>query len=423
MKSIFARTYIVIAVLIFVSLFATIIIVDNLFETTDSEIFIDGATLEAKYIEAELRFVPESTWNTWIEEYQSDLGHIIELVTDVGEDKGQVNTKATFSGIRADYWSIRYPLDGYHKSLIVSESDGSFADIPTDDWLEILIPIGTIFLILAFGILYLARRITKPIGDLVQATQAFTDGNLNIRVAEDVSHPVDNLAIGFNEMATRLQELVRDQQVLIGALPHELRSPLGRIRFALDTSRNLNTVDALRVRIEKIDSYVDELYGITEDVLTLIQLQNEKVVQYHPINLKALLEEVCRYEDFRSIVDVSYTTNISQPIHGNTALIRRALANLVDNACRYAKTKVEIQANQTNSQVQVTVSDDGPGIESEYRDQVFTPFSRIDESRSRKSGGVGLGLALVDMIMKKHQGSTTVTTSPWGGAQFTLTWS
>ena len=422
MKSIFTRTYIVTTALLFVSIIATIIIADNLFETADSEYFIQEALLEAKYVEAEVRSQPAFFWEAWVDAYQPILEHTVELVSKTGEDELQLGEEFTFSGVNAEYWSIRYPLNGYDKTLIVSESEDSIANIPADDWLELLIPIGIIFVILAFSIYSLARKITKPINELLQVTKAFTDGDLSARVNEKVPHPIDDLSIGFNQMAERMQRLIRDQKILIGALPHELRSPIGRIRFALDVTRDLDSVNALRGQIEKIDAYTDDLHEISEDILTLIRLQTQEISPTDTIDLYHLIESLAECDGAKSDIDISWSIDSSRPVYGNRALIRRALANLVDNACRYAKASIVITAKQSGANIELTVDDDGPGIAAENREMIFSPFSRIDHSRTRKFGGIGLGLALVDMIMQKHNGSTRVSSSPLGGARFQLTW-
>jgi two-component system sensor histidine kinase RstB len=128
---------------------------------------------------------------------------------------------------------------------------------------------------LAFALFILIRKLTKPIHHLTTVADRLGQGDLSARADSNLSPPMDTLAKGFNSMAEQLDETLKEQQILIGAIPHELRSPLARVRFALDVTRNHNSVDALRKDIENIDGYVDEMQNTVDEILELNRLQNQ----------------------------------------------------------------------------------------------------------------------------------------------------
>jgi len=272
------------------------------------------------------------------------------------------------------------------------------------------------------GLFLLAQRISRPINELSLVVQKFGKGCLDIRAKTQVSAPISTLAVNFNGMAAALQRLIKDQQVLMGAIPHELRTPLSRIRFALDLTRGLNSVDTLRNQIEVIDGYVDELQAAVDEALIITRLSCDETIYFNSFNLENLLVEICDSNDSESIKTISLQLPVSFEVIGHAVLIKRAICNVVENALKYANREVKISAHSRNGVITVAIDDDGLGIPEDKRQDVFSPFSRLEQHRGRSTGGVGLGLALVDMILKKHKGSVFICTSPLGGARFEMCW-
>jgi signal transduction histidine kinase len=234
---------------------------------------------------------------------------------------------------------------------------------------------------------------------------------------------MNTLATGFNSMAERLHDTIQEQQILIGAIPHELRSPLGRVRFALDLTRNRDTVEQLREDIDNIDRYVDDMQLAVDEILELNRLQNKQTVESNCIALCPLVNDLVRHhQSHTSSIILDLQCDNALKVVGNASLLRRAVQNVIENAARHARSKINVKVWQQDSKTYIQVDDDGEGIPADKIDSIFVPFLTLDSSRNRKSGGIGLGLALVRIIMTKHGGNVAATQSMMGGACFTLSW-
>ncbi len=149
---------------------------------------------------------------------------------------------------------------------------------------------------LAFALFLLVRKFTKPILHLTTVAEKLGQGDLTTRADNHLLPPMNTLASGFNTMADQLNETLQEQQILIGSIPHELRSPLGRIRFALDMTRKHTSVDALREDIERIDGYADEMEDTVNEILELNRLQNQSQIETSPFELCPLLKRLVKQQ-------------------------------------------------------------------------------------------------------------------------------
>jgi signal transduction histidine kinase len=268
---------------------------------------------------------------------------------------------------------------------------------------------------------------TPPITQLEKISLKQGSGDWKVRADKDLLPPLDTLAKGFNHMADALNHTLQEQQVLIGAIPHELRSPLGRIRFALDMSRNTKTIEELRKDIEKIDNYVDDMQITVDEILELNRLQSQQFVDASPIDVCSIIDTRVTQQkeitpDITLSVDCSLFIN-NKKVLGNASLLNRAIENLLNNAGRFAKNHIQVTVwQEENNKTTIRVDDDGDGITEEKLLTLFIPFSTINQSRNRNTGGIGLGLSIVKSIMKKHQGKVIASRNPKGGARFEISW-
>ncbi len=221
------------------------------------------------------------------------------------------------------------------------------------------------------------------------------------------------LAITLNDMLDRLAAAHDRQRAFVADAAHELRSPLASIQAQLEVAQRLGEGGTLPNEL-MVD--VKRLSGLVEDLLLLARADADTrpPARLAPINAPELVAELVRaYQDAR--VPVVLLTEKPVMIMGDNEELRRAVGNLLDNAVRYAKSRVEVTVNVDHEQAVISVSDDGPGIAPEDRERVFERFTRLDDSRGRSSGGAGLGLAIVRELVTRVGGTVVLAeaTSPW----------
>lgn len=292
-------------------------------------------------------------------------------------------------------------------------------------------PLGTV----AAGILgvvglmafLLAAPLVRRLRGLERAAARISEGDLQARAAATSKDAIGSLARRFNAMADKVQGLLERQQELIQAVSHELRTPTARIRFGLEMLASDQTEQERQRRIEAIDEDLVELDQLVEELLLYIrsgegalELDREEVEP--EAEIAALVE---RLQELRSGVDVQILEEGDcRAVSADRRFFRRALSNLLSNALKHARSQVvvRIEGASADEMVQIGVRDDGPGVPEEQRQRIFEPFARLDASRSRESGGAGLGLAIVDRIVRSHGGEITVGDAEEGGAVFVTRW-
>jgi signal transduction histidine kinase len=222
-------------------------------------------------------------------------------------------------------------------------------------------------------------------------------------------------------MADRIGALIAQQRDLMRAVSHELRTPLARLFFLVDDAQSATEVEVRNRHLQRIETSLQDLNGLVEELLTFVRLEgNDEGAEREPVAVTPVLREVAAVlTDLRPGLEVAVDESTLQ-VSAVPRLFRRAVLNLATNAARHARARVAMSARQQHEWVVVVVDDDGPGVPPEARQRVFEPFFRLDESRSADSGGVGLGLAIVQRIVALHQGSIGVEENPAGGARFVL---
>lgn len=281
------------------------------------------------------------------------------------------------------------------------------------------------------------RPLTNRIRLLERSTQNFADGNLATRVPTEGEDELNDLGIAFNRMAARVEalvnrneELLDDQREMLRAVAHEFRNPLARIRFALDMTTDAGDRQIPELSHE-MSHALDDLDSMVGEVLIYTRLQpgtsalNMEAVSIADVvedavsNAQAVNRDVeIEIDPGKVVAEESGVQVIADPYY-----LQRAVLNLVNNAARHASSKIVVRYLTGANECSLNVEDDGPGIPVIYRNKVFEPFIRLDSSRSRHSGGAGLGLAIVQRIIEKHGGRASVDESEGlGGACFQLSW-
>ncbi len=272
-----------------------------------------------------------------------------------------------------------------------------------------------------------AFTLSRPLAEVARATQAFGDGDVDARADPARAGAFAELAKAFNEMAGRVSSARRAERELLANVSHELRTPLSRIRVALDLAAE-GDAGAARESLSDIEQDLGELEQLVGDILTAARLDavGTTPLRTAPVALASLVEDAAAR--FRAahpghvlVVDIGVIEG-APSLALDAVLVRRALDNFLDNAGKYsdAGSEVRLRAHREGASAVVVVEDHGVGIAPEDLARLFTPFFRAERSRSRKGGGVGLGLVLSKRIIEAHGGTVSVTSDPGRGTTVTV---
>ncbi|MEQ6888441.1 ATP-binding protein [Halomonas sp. CS7] len=280
--------------------------------------------------------------------------------------------------------------------------------------------------VLAAIIYLIVRGVEARMARLELAATRIAGGRLDTRVKVESGDFLGRLGMAFNGMAAQVQSLLRAQQDMIRAVSHELRTPVARIRFAVQMVEDMTDDPAIRRQLEGVDGDIAELDELIDEILTYARLGSETAngaeLETSLVDCRAMARRVI--EALRSLhgdIRIELVEGPEVEIQAEPRYLQRALQNLVANACRHARSRVVIRLQGEPRLVRLDVEDDGPGIPAASRSEVFKPFARLDDSRTRRSGGYGLGLSIVQKIMAWHGGSVVLDASAdLGGARFTL---
>ena len=269
-----------------------------------------------------------------------------------------------------------------------------------------------LFVAVAAGAWPAVRHLTRRLQALKKGVEQFGAGQLHHRVEVSGRDEVAAVAASFNLAAERIENLVRSHQSLLANASHELRSPLARMKMAVQMLDGASPEQSLRLKRE-IETNVGELDALVEEVLLASRLDAvQRVDKRDPVDLLALAAEE------GSRVDAA-VDGASATVAGDERLLRRALRNLLENARRYGGDDITVKVDSSGNQATVQVCDRGPGVPESQRERIFEAFYRMP-GHAEQAGGVGLGLSLVKQIAERHGGSVRCTGRDGGGSCFEL---
>ena len=274
---------------------------------------------------------------------------------------------------------------------------------------------------------FISGHALKPLREFSDKIEEVQIQNLaDSRIEESKIKELNQLSVSYNKMLERLQDAFEVQRQFTANAAHELRTPLSLMQVQLDlyhsTQHPGSDADTLQM-IKMVTEQNDRLSKMVKTLLDMSELQT--VGRDEQIIMDDLVDEVL--EDLEPLAQEKNIKLIGKckdiTMVGSDILIYRLVYNLVENAIKYNHTggQVTVTADRKEKQVHLSVADTGNGIPEELRERVFEPFFRVDKSRSRALGGVGLGLALVHEIVRVHEGSITVRPNPSGGTIFDVT--
>jgi len=303
--------------------------------------------------------------------------------------------------------------------LIAIEQPGAGWWIVTVPWQDSDWPIVSrlagqtlvIYAVVLLPMLWATRRISRPLRSLADAAHTFRPGEDGDAIEEMGPNDVRTLIAAFNALRLRVTAMLEEKDRMLGAIGHDLRTPLA----------------ALRVRIESVEDdddrakmadTIDEMNRTLEDILSLARLgrPSEPVTD---VDLAALVDAVV--EDFRDLGEpVTFEESDRLRMHLRPSLIRRAVRNLIENAVKYGGG-ADVLLRTTADTAGIIVCDNGPGIPENRIAEVFEAFTRLENSRNKETGGIGLGLALARAIVREAGGDIILKNRPEGGLAATIT--
>ena len=325
----------------------------------------------------------------------------------------------------------------------VDDSEEIYISIPEDKWDEFandfsvqvynnkadykknsLIISALLALLGGVATYFISGHALRPIREFSDKIEKVQAQNLaDSRIKENQVKELNQLSVSYNRMLERLSDAFEIQRQFTANAAHELRTPLALMQVQLDlynSTRHPGSDEETLQTIKMVTEQNDRLGKMVKTLLDMSELQT--VGRDDKIIVDALVDEVLAdlepLAQEKNIKLIGKCENITMV--GSDILIYRLVYNLVENAIKYNHTggQVTVTADRKEKQVHLSVADTGNGIPEELRERVFEPFFRVDKSRSRALGGVGLGLALVHEIVRVHDGSITVRSNPSGGTIF-----
>ena len=279
---------------------------------------------------------------------------------------------------------------------------------------------------------FVSGRALKPLKEFSETVEKVQAQNLaDYTIEENRIAELDRLRTSYNKMLLRLSESFETQHQFTGNAAHELRTPLALIQAQLDLYHTTEHPESTAVAEETIQMVTEQNERLSKLVRTLLDMSELQTVSRNDrIELHSLIEEVLT--DLEPLAQEKKVELIQKSqgagakadeelfLTGSDILIYRMLYNLVENAIKYNRKDgtVTVSAIREKNEVVLTVSDTGNGIDEAFREQIFEPFFRVDKSRSRELGGVGLGLAMVREVVRVHDGTIEVYTNKHSGTTF-----
>jgi len=323
-------------------------------------------------------------------------------------------------GMGGGPWAYLHGVQAMARGFFIQVrlADGSWVQfdrrIPEDLFNEptrLLLTLAVLLVSVVLLSLLAVRWVVRPLRDLRLAAEALGRDIHRPPIPEAGPLEIEETARAFNTMQRRIQSFVEDRARILAAVSHDLKTPLTRLRLRTD----LLDDEQLRNKLQADLADMESMVGATLDFMRGTESRESS----RKLDLMALLETI--QEDARDAGwDVSLQGKVRQPIQARPSALKRCIANLVENAARYAGG-AQVTVSDDGSRVRIAVQDRGPGVPEELLEKVFDPFFRLDSSRARHTGGTGLGLGIARNIARAHGGDLVLHNRAGGGLSAELT--
>ncbi len=426
-RRLLSRLMLLIAILLAVSIYASL----KIFDYFDREprattaalqavtiVNYTRASLIASHENRRLALLSELSGREGVRVYAADFLEDIEplpndafinLIADKIRERLGVETIITVNhyGIPGLWISFNVELDDYWVVIPKIQVDRPFPW----HWLGWGAVVGLLSLL---GAYIIAARINRPLNLLVHAAERLRNGEPAPRLPEDSVDELREVSRTFNEMAESLVRLDNERTLLLAGVSHDIRTPLARLRLAVEMLPEDGCNSMKSGMIEDIAD-MDNIIHQFLDFVRGVEGEPTKMMDINTL-LQALSERQARAgRDLKLKLTSTYFIPL-RPL-----AMQRLLDNLVGNAYAYSKGEVEVASKITAEKIVISVLDNGPGIPSQHAERLLRPFERMDSARNKNEGGSGLGLAICNRIAKLHRGSLELVNRPQGGLEARLT--
>lgn len=328
------------------------------------------------------------------------------------------------ASVRGTTISIVSPIPSSTSEVLV------MGPVPLFNWMPFQLAAGITLLsmfVLSLGVYGLLVPMQRKLRAVNYALNKMKIGDMSVRLPVESTDEVGSLASSYNSMSDHIQRLIEAQRELMRAVSHELRTPVARIRFGMEMMADEDDYDYRQQQVEQIDKDIEALNNLIDEIMTYAKLeQGTPSLDFEQIILFEVLDQVVIETE---ALKTGKTLELMPPpitavADAERRYLHRVVQNLVGNAVRYCDDKVLVSGGLDEyGNAYICVEDDGPGIPEDERSRIFDAFTRLDDSRTRASGGYGLGLSIVSRIAYWFGGSIAVDESPnLGGARFIMKW-
>jgi two-component system sensor histidine kinase RstB len=328
------------------------------------------------------------------------------------------------ASVRGTTISIVSPIPSSTSEVLV------MGPVPLFNWMPFQLAAGITLLslfVLSLGVYGLLVPMQRKLRAVNFALNKMKAGDMTVRLPVDSADEMGSLASSYNNMSDHIERLIEAQRELMRAVSHELRTPVARIRFAMEMLADEDDYEYRLQQVEMIDKDIEALNTLIDEIMTYAKLeQGMPSLEFEKVPLFELLDQVVI--ETEALKTGKILELQAPPLHvevdAERRYLHRVVQNLMGNAVRYCDHRVVVSGGLDGfGNAYVCVEDDGPGIPEEERTRIFEAFARLDDSRTRASGGYGLGLSIVSRIAYWFGGQVTIDESPrLGGARFTMTW-
>lgn len=337
--------------------------------------------------------------------WKSIKDHDLVELDDLAKIKNENNIWAGFDHGH----HIVYLIDGTYIYFSLERRSEGFSYFE-----EIIILVNfTYFLIIIYLIFRIIRYILNPVDKLINGVKKVSEGNFDNKIETKRTDELGTLIHSYNDMSHQVSNMIKSKEQLLLDVSHEMRSPLTRMKLGIEFIENAKTKNNILEDVNDLDKMITELLetermnssygGINKSEMNLYQLIEEVALQYSKVELKIGTDEII--------------------INADKERLRLLLKNIIENAVKYSGNSSEsvfVSVIDKANDIQISIEDRGEGIQEDRLESIFEPFYRVDKSRTKDSGGFGLGLHLCKKIVEAHKGEISVESKIGEGTTFNI---
>lgn len=423
MRRLFFRFYLTVVGCFLVSALAIGFIYKQLIDRTNQRYLTDIFQTTITIVERELGELPYSLWHDAVGQISDKIPVPVQVETIDTYSLSPENVLALKGGDIILLYDQDLYLHRIHDTGLIMVLGpipflARFDAISWEDWLAL----GLMCLALGIPTWLWLRPFWHDLTLLIRQGRQMGQGDFSARVVLSKESALAQMGATFNRMAHDVEELTASRRAMIDAISHDLRTPLARLRYRMEALKSGINQEAQFVAIDRDLTQIDELI---QEWLTMSSLDRPgATMEQQQLEIIPWLQRlVSEFAPESGAPEVQNLTAERHPlVMVDSYYLGRAIGNLLSNAKRYGGSQVRLVLEWHEGWARLHVDDNGPGIPLVARERLLQPFERLEESRNRATGGFGLGLSIVAMILRGHNGDVVIADSPLGGARITLAW-